>query len=493
MEVHHSLTLYLTSPTVVTVDAVQGDGVRVIAARLMEGAEAWPVPEGVTAGIGYELPDKTGGYYDQLRDGTPACMIAGNLVTAAIDGSLTAAAGNVKLAIVLRDGNGGQVATFPIALRVAKRPGRIGAAEMVPPSAYEGKLLMGGRAGDIVSVEIGAGLSLERTPTGATLSAPGGGGSGEPGGSCDCGAPYIASEEPPEDTGAMWVNTSEQDEAVALGATVKETADGVEIYATDELGTTRAKVRHGKDGAAGAPGEKGDPGDPGAPGADGITPHIGENGNWWIGGTDTGKPSRGADGDTPVKGVDYFTPAEVRKIAEQAAGMVKVPEGGGSAGGGLSLPLLYEVTTTEEVRWIDTGKSAFDAKNIVIIHLLSKATATNTQDNKISGSIHTATTDGAIYPYTNNIIMQQTEAGLPKQHDKVIRAVGFRGEGGMWTFIHSIRNRVNTSNVATYMQSSDPDLPDLLEPITGVVIGDSFAADGDKAIGAGSVLKIWGC
>ena len=31
-------------------------------------------------------------------------------------------------------------------------------------------------------------------------------------------------------------------------------------------------------------------------GADGITPHIGDNGNWYLGTTDTGKPSRGARG-----------------------------------------------------------------------------------------------------------------------------------------------------------------------------------------------------
>ncbi len=160
MEVHHFLTLYLTSPTAVTVDAVQGDGVRVIAARLMEGAEAWPVPEGVTAGIGYELPGKQSGYYDQLSDGAPACMIAGNLVTAAIDGSLTATAGNVKLSIVLRDSDGGQVATFPVTMRVAKRPGRIGAEEMAPVSAYEGMLLYGGPGGEVLPLKLGPGLSI---------------------------------------------------------------------------------------------------------------------------------------------------------------------------------------------------------------------------------------------------------------------------------------------------------------------------------------------
>ena len=33
-------------------------------------------------------------------------------------------------------------------------------------------------------------------------------------------------------------------------------------------------------------------------GKDGITPHIGENGNWYLGDTDTGKPSRGEKGDS---------------------------------------------------------------------------------------------------------------------------------------------------------------------------------------------------
>ena len=42
----------------------------------------------------------------------------------------------------------------------------------------------------------------------------------------------------------------------------------------------------------------------GAPGKDGITPHIGDNGNWYLGETDTGKPSRGATGATGKKGAD---------------------------------------------------------------------------------------------------------------------------------------------------------------------------------------------
>ena len=37
-------------------------------------------------------------------------------------------------------------------------------------------------------------------------------------------------------------------------------------------------------------------------GADGITPTIGENGNWYLGATDTGKPSRGEKGETGARG-----------------------------------------------------------------------------------------------------------------------------------------------------------------------------------------------
>lgn len=38
---------------------------------------------------------------------------------------------------------------------------------------------------------------------------------------------------------------------------------------------------------------------PSESGSGGITPTIGENGNWYLGDTDTGKPSRGADGTVP--------------------------------------------------------------------------------------------------------------------------------------------------------------------------------------------------
>ncbi len=50
-------------------------------------------------------------------------------------------------------------------------------------------------------------------------------------------------------------------------------------------------------GQKGDKGDKGDQGEPGTPGADGKTPHIGENGNWWIGDTDLGVKAEGTDGE----------------------------------------------------------------------------------------------------------------------------------------------------------------------------------------------------
>lgn len=42
----------------------------------------------------------------------------------------------------------------------------------------------------------------------------------------------------------------------------------------------------------------------GQDGQPGATPRIGDNGNWWIGDTDTGQPSRGADGRDGIDGAD---------------------------------------------------------------------------------------------------------------------------------------------------------------------------------------------
>ena len=157
---------------------------------------------------------------------------------------------------------------------------------------------------------------------------------------------------PKGDTGSGFVVKGYYGSVSALQASVKNPEVGdaygvgaaapYDIYIYD--GVTKAWVNNGPmqgaKGDKGDPGEqgpKGEPGDTGpagASGTDGITPSIGENGNWYLGTTDTGKPSRGEKGDpgatgaegpagkTPVKGTDYFTEADKQEIASAAAELV---------------------------------------------------------------------------------------------------------------------------------------------------------------------------
>lgn len=122
----------------------------------------------------------------------------------------------------------------------------------------------------------------------------------------------------------------------------------------------------------------------GAAGADGITPHIGDNGNWYLGTTDTGKPSRGETGlQGPVgpigpqgprgeKGEDAaadrslgLTGATVGQIAKIAAvdasgvptawSPVDMPSGGGGDGGAgaKEFRLVTSITLDEQSDRVD--------------------------------------------------------------------------------------------------------------------------------------------
>ena len=82
----------------------------------------------------------------------------------------------------------------------------------------------------------------------------------------------------------IWLNL--YDLSVLKGLDGKDGADGI----------------NGKDGADGKNGTNGINGQDGRDGADGNTPFIGENGNWWIGETDTGVKAEGIDGEKGDKG-----------------------------------------------------------------------------------------------------------------------------------------------------------------------------------------------
>ena len=134
-----------------------------------------------------------------------------------------------------------------------------------------------------------------------------------------------------------------------------------------DTGPTGPQGPTGATGATGETGPQGPTGPKGATGSNGITPTIGSNGNWYLGTTDTGKPSRGATGATgetgpqgpqgekgatgatgpqgpqgekgatgatgpqgpkPVKGTDYWTAADKSAMVNDVLAALPVWNGG---------------------------------------------------------------------------------------------------------------------------------------------------------------------
>ncbi|MBY0754527.1 hypothetical protein K5V21_03555 [Clostridium sardiniense] len=72
----------------------------------------------------------------------------------------------------------------------------------------------------------------------------------------------------------------------------------------------------GPEGKQGLQGKDGEIGPQGIQGESGLTPHIGDNGNWFLGDEDTGKPSKGKDGNGEII-LDYVHDSnEVIEISE---------------------------------------------------------------------------------------------------------------------------------------------------------------------------------
>ena len=133
------------------------------------------------------------------------------------------------------------------------------------------------------------------------------------------------------------------DEYTALTETLKKAAslkDGITPTIGENgnwyLGETdTGKPSRGEKGDTGASGEPGKDGTKGSPGADGLTPTIGENGNWYFDNVDTGKPSRGLQGE---KGTAFqysdFT-------SEQLAALKGEPGAKGETGVGIATCNLF--------------------------------------------------------------------------------------------------------------------------------------------------------
>ena len=133
---------------------------------------------------------------------------------------------------------------------------------------------------------------------------------------------------------------------------------------TGATGATGQQGPKGDTGPQGPQGEKGDKGDAG------TTPHIGDNGNWYLGDTDTGLPSRGEQGpgtevfyiDLEGNYPDYTCPVVMADIkAAYEAGKVlecRCTIGQFTA----TLPLFIPMPIANT--WIFSGSGAMTAMNV---------------------------------------------------------------------------------------------------------------------------------
>ena len=94
------------------------------------------------------------------------------------------------------------------------------------------------------------------------------------------------------------------------------TTGGTKVTITDAKGSHEFVVKDGAKGADGSNGKDGTngkdgaDGKPGAAGADGITPHIGSNGNWYLGDIDTGVSAGGGTAGAVLYTAQTLTEAQ---------------------------------------------------------------------------------------------------------------------------------------------------------------------------------------
>lgn len=113
----------LEPPVQEPVHAVQCDAnTRAVAVTLTAGGVAWEPPGEVQISVAFKKPDGKKGWYDKLPDGSPACSVSGNVVTAILAPEVLTAAGKVDVVIVFQDKDLHQLATFGFVILVEPNP-----------------------------------------------------------------------------------------------------------------------------------------------------------------------------------------------------------------------------------------------------------------------------------------------------------------------------------------------------------------------------------
>ena len=125
-------------------------------------------------------------------------------------------------------------------------------------------------------------------------------------------------------------------------------------------------------------------------GTDGTTPHIGDNGNWYLGTTDTGKPSRGAKGDPGKNGSDAsVTEASITS----ALGYKPV------APGDIPVVPTADISANTSARHSHTNKDVLDS-----ITAADKTKLNGVENGATKTIVDTAMSDTSTNPVQNKVI-----------------------------------------------------------------------------------------
>lgn len=163
-----------------------------------------------------------------------------------------------------------------------------------------------------------------------------------------------------------------------------------------------------------------------------------------------------SDGKTPVKGVDYFTEAEIQDVAEQAAALVP-----GGSGGGLKWELIGKQTLSEAVESVKIGSETNKYKALLL--------------SAICGS--DATEGSSVVWLLSNVGNLRTQATTVQAKNKCISQVFAQACGNMFT---------GTAMYQTLSGQFNRKALESLEPAKIVVEYDSQVLfSGIQVIGAG--------
>lgn len=346
----------------------QGDGGRIISASLWDGATIYSPPDGTMCMLRFRKPDGTGGLYDSAEDGTKI-NLANNVATIPVALQVLAVGGPVRCQVELyapaAEGellSANRLATFAFILFVA-------------PSVYPDAEIISGDYINIVSEALKA--ALDKVVDGLNEHQPRINASGKWELWDATTNAYVATEYTAigKDGTKWW--TYEGLVTNILGKLLIRKKDLPAAVIGDYVLATRNDA-----GVVYTITEKTESGDSwvvkmecilkGAAGSDGITPHIGANGNWYLGETDTGLPSRGEQGPgaevfyidlegsypdytCPVAMSDIKTAYEAGKVLECRCAMGQFTA---------TLPLFIPMPSADT--WIFSGAGALHASGLLV-------------------------------------------------------------------------------------------------------------------------------